>query len=104
MTLRIPATDRAAAGAAALDVVRPAWFNEIDLDVLDIRDADACICGQLLMWLEPPFDTPEASATHGVVSDFKIDWREDYVDLTAAWTVEILKRRTHELVTADADK
>jgi hypothetical protein len=36
-------------GAKLLDNIRPEWFNEINIDGLDIRCIENCICGQLFM-------------------------------------------------------
>lgn len=38
---------RVARGAARLDVVRPGWFNRIDVGTLTLHDPCGCIVGQL---------------------------------------------------------
>ena len=39
--------DRAAAGAAFLDRVKPDWFKRVNLDTLDLSCDDTCVLGQL---------------------------------------------------------
>jgi hypothetical protein len=47
MEMRYMTSARAKVGALLLDVIQPDWFNKIDLDRLNLRDASACVLGQL---------------------------------------------------------
>lgn len=40
-------TARVARGAALLDATRPGWIDAIDLDTLDLHNAEFCILGQV---------------------------------------------------------
>jgi hypothetical protein len=47
MISQVDASARVARGAALLDVVRPGWFNRIDVGTLTLHDPCGCIVGQL---------------------------------------------------------
>lgn len=53
------AHERAAAGAAWLDEHCPTWFNEIDLDTLDLASGRLCVLGQTAPCLVPEDQDPE---------------------------------------------
>jgi hypothetical protein len=44
---KIDLSERVAAGATLLDRERPGWWNEIDLDRLDLDDCRRCTLGQI---------------------------------------------------------
>jgi len=90
-------------GALLADRTRPDWFNEIDVDRLDMSFADACILGQLFndYWNV----AEEMENRRGVVhmrkfmerNGFNYYGEGDYFDvmkkLTEEWKHEILLRR-----------
>lgn len=90
-------TDRVAAGAAALDEVRPGWREEIDVDLLDVASILDCPLGQL--W-------GQYGAGHLALDDaLHVDtYRNDWIirhgfdpgddsprEVTAAWRTEVSK-------------
>lgn len=47
MITKAEAETRVARGAAHLDVVRPGWFNELDLGTLTLHTCGECVVGQI---------------------------------------------------------
>lgn len=41
--------ERVGRGAAWLDVTRPQWFNEVDLEKLDLASGQRCVLGQIVV-------------------------------------------------------
>ena len=92
-------------GAALLDDRRPGWFNEIDLDTLNIEMPGECVIGQLY--------GGESGSFHEALDDLDIDtplifgvsidgmalggdterMHTAFAELTTEWTRLILERR-----------
>jgi hypothetical protein len=105
-------TVRAKIGATYLDLVRPGWAGEINLDTLSLSSCEVCVLGQLYgnYWrgaehlfamratgtLTGRADTGcEAAATE---AGFNLpEDVTDYAPLTAAWKREIRKRLAAEV-------
>ena len=99
-------TVRAKIGATYLDVVRPGWAAEINLDILDLSNCEVCVLGQLYGNFWPAAENLFAMRATGVrrridqgchaaaiETGFNVpDDVEDYVPLTAAWKAEIRRR------------
>lgn len=103
---------RAKAGASLLDVLRPGWAKQINLDALDLSNCSACVLGQLFghfdAGLEKVFalkandqalrhtldDTGEDVSDRAgfSIKDFTPDRERHYGNLTRAWKREIAKR------------
>lgn len=91
------ARERAAAGAAHFDKVRPGWFKAVDLDVLDMSAGNTCVSGQvfgleLFRWI----DRRKVDIRHGLVlalgeNDSDYD-HNGYGPLTEAWR-ELIEER-----------
>ena len=87
-------------GAKALDKTNPLWYQDVDINRLDLADGEYCILGQLngsyydaggyIKDLDPYDESPKALA-------FKLGFnsRRDsaFPSLTMAWIKEIFKRR-----------
>ena len=101
-------TGRVERGAALLDEKRPDWWQDIDLDRLDISTGCTCVAGQLGGFSETMRSLGllplEAQVAHGFEADDNSDLRTplaviydradlDYRALTAAWTDLITARR-----------
>jgi hypothetical protein len=61
-------------GRRWLDRVRPDWFNEVDLDQLDLRKCDACVLGQIVcmerdLYLQDPNLPQTFEGEYGVAAD-----------------------------------
>jgi hypothetical protein len=94
-------TERVQRGAALLDEKRPGWWQQIDLDDLNLRDGCTCIGGQLcarktgteedyLIFMDELGLSRADEVRHGF--DRAGD-DSDYDALTAAWRDLITKRR-----------
>jgi len=91
------ARERAAAGAAYFDALQPGWFEDVNLDILDMSQADACVSGQVFgveiyRWL----DRHPADVAFGLVlaeGENDHDARDEgYGPLTEAWREQIEQR------------
>lgn len=85
-------------GAALLDVQRPTWYLEIDLETLDISSLRYCVLGQIYGAFhdgmkELDFDVDRCVA-HGFCAGENIeeDRKVHYNQLTDYWRAEIQKR------------
>lgn len=101
-------TLRAKIGATILDVFRPGWADEIDLDRLDLADCYSCVLGQMfgeygegadqLFAMRADEDEIERAAyeagfTADPVTALRRGGRRlNYGNLTKAWRREIEKR------------
>ncbi len=90
---------KAAAGANFLDGVKPGWFNQINPDTLNIRDANFCPFGQLYGGYfkgveETGVGWVSLTSSEGVYElGFNCEpWNND--SLVQAWCQEIEKRKT----------
>lgn len=90
----------AARGAALLDNEIPGWAADIDLSTLDIDDPSECILGQLYGHPEDYFDgyltgldTLGIPLGTGESAEYGFNGPNENDSLTAAWRVEIKKRR-----------
>ncbi|MEL6347662.1 MAG: hypothetical protein AAFV53_31430 [Myxococcota bacterium] len=62
-------------GALLLDVIRPGWFDVIDIETLNIQYPHLCVIGQL----------------YGEFSSTMDDWRyeeDGFADHATSWTIE----------------
>jgi len=79
--------ERVAAGAAALDAVRPGWEREIDLDGLHFPGVTTCVLGQLYGGLragQQAVCLPDTGA--GLVGfGFALPRHYGYAPVTRAW-------------------
>lgn len=105
--------ERVRRGAQMLDRKNPDWFNEIDLDVLDLNDCHACILGQLYgTYSEGRYRIGldwdlQATGSHGFtvwprdhiedLDDFYSEEERLWDQLYNAWKEEITKRRANAL-------
>lgn len=87
-------------GARVLDKLNPGWFNEVDVDTLDLSSDTNCIGGQLYGTFKNLFDVLPGDAVrdvpaHGfVIGAVPKLYRQDaYQRLTEAWKGEIAFRR-----------
>jgi hypothetical protein len=95
-------------GARLLDRRHPRWYKKIDLDTLDLRSNEKCICGQLDgrgRWMEQ-FDRLRGKnfSSMGLPVRYGFDlFHEDDVPgadweyAEALWVSEIVRRRRAEV-------
>ena len=98
MTTMTPTTaaEAVANGAQRLDKIKPDWYREINLGILDVASGYDCICGQLgdEIWEQMGNTGPAGFAESlGIVCSKGIG----YGELTVEWRAAIIARR-------DADK
>lgn len=95
----IPEVER---GAAWLDENVPGWWEWIQVERLDLRQCDLCICGQLLATLELDQEISHflgmMEPSYGFDADdgaarTQESWLASYRDRQLAWEEEILRRR-----------
>jgi hypothetical protein len=77
-------------GAALLDEKHPGWADKIDTKRLNIAHPCHCILGQL-GWDTVRFTSTSSYSSHGFLRSKS---REEYLNLTPAWLVEIMERRS----------
>lgn len=106
------ARERVAKGAAHLDVVRPGWFNRIDLGRLDLARPCACIVGQLegsyfrgLDQVRVKVGDEESDLGFNVINcfdrrDHQTEVRQNFKTLQEAW-VEVIVARKAAIVEPD---
>lgn len=92
--------ERVAEGLKYLDAKHPDWYGEIDLDVLEMRQEDFCILGQLSTgfwsYLHSNFRSLSWAIDHGfVLSDAEYGHigLVGYENLHSLWEAGILIRR-----------
>lgn len=97
-------------GSALLDIARPNWYNEIDLERLDLTMPVDCILGQLYGIYSDGIDdlhlttNDRYSAVGGTSARFgftmpNYEPHEDWERLTNLWRKEIKrKRREHKAI------
>jgi hypothetical protein len=102
-------TLRAKIGATILDVFRPGWASEVDLESLDLEDCKACVLGQLFGGFDVGAEKlfamrhtedglPGGVADASIAAGFSLPiggiWQGliKYSNLTNAWKREIAKR------------
>lgn len=89
-------------GAQLLDKKRPNWYNEIDLEKLDIKSIDNCVLGQLYDYFVTGLDelgvdySNASESLHGfdihLESSHQTGQDVAYEQLRLAWIEEIKKR------------
>lgn len=94
------ASERAAAGAAFLDVERPGWEREIDCATLDIATGKWCVLGQLYGGYGNGLSVLRIAAP-GLMG-FAVSAERD--ELNEAWREEIARRRLAEVPVAEDDE
>lgn len=115
MTSAEMARELAAVGAEAMDEIRPDWYRDINLSLLDMSEGSSCIIGQLWGdYRENVYDVadlldpetyhfnddggPGDEKTYKVMMDHGLwvdpeNWNGvHYSDLTAAWKNEVQQR------------
>jgi hypothetical protein len=103
-----------ARGAAHLDRVRPGWFDDIDLDRLQLHDECCCIVGQLcrdsfaigvaVLGMALQAEACGVAYTSGVYIDSADAWKleeEAWRPLQDAWVEAIANRRLAAAKTND---
>lgn len=93
---------RVARGSALLTRRRPSWYNEVDLETLDLRSLECCVVAQLY----GDYDTDaligkredlDAAAREDVAYGFDLPedacGRSNYAVLTEAWVREVERLR-----------
>lgn len=83
--------DLVAQGAALLDQARPGWFNEINIEELNMATGDKCILGQLYGTYFYGMDVLDICWGHNF--GFNVHNRGSYTELQENWLKEIEKRR-----------
>lgn len=111
------ARELVAKGAAHLDVVRPGWWNRIDVGTLTLHDPCGCIVGQLSgnqdffrgcdsLEIDNPlalgFDTGKDAMPFDLAFQFGNPARRPYYQsLQDAWIEAIADRRLRESTTSE---
>lgn len=110
MSTYIPTTarDEVAAGAKLLDEKRPGWYDDIDIEGLNLIHCGECILGQLFGWFDKGLLHMDLDANGDTLAAFKLAEQhgfmlrgdadaEDYLRLTAEWRDLIIGRQDDDL-------
>lgn len=100
-------SERVAAGAALLDERKPGWYQDIDLNRLDVFYSELCVVGQVYgnYWLGLHILNLEwrDAISNGFFAKPSLIWflpggkRLAYDELNVHWRAEITKRRIAHL-------
>jgi hypothetical protein len=93
--------ERVRAGAEMLDEIRPGWHNEVDFEILDMRNSCHCIVGQLYQHpdgrvCKTPWTTDRYDPEYGFdlcVDVFEPEPWDAFQVLQGLWIEEIIARR-----------